>query len=403
MSRFFIAVLILVCTSLPVAAAAGDWDLAKNVKRLERVSPDYQDDKELDKKFIEILNLTEKTKKDNEVYGEAKKIASNPALAGSKYMDSFLYTMLVKSLGLYKSGTAEADYWLGLLKAHEKSHHLLAAQLIRLRLLPRDSPEIRRDVQLIVDRLKAQKPEFKLRPPEYTGNIILGYKPRADFAEGDTPKLYTVLTYKEAVSPLGGFMEDETYVSLLGRIKEGREDILNEMIAIYKKKWKNKEAADLLYRLAMLKVAANDLDQAKTLLDNAVKLNPEHAEAKKERDNIKLKLAYQSLAPAPKETPATEEGALGIPEQLNNVEGYLTPMDRVITEVELHGRSNAELRVMRNEVYARHGRVFSSADLHTYFLQRPWYRQNASYSDGLLTDIDRENIRIIQEFENRAR
>ena len=41
-----------------------------------------------------------------------------------------------------------------------------------------------------------------------------------------------------------------------------------------------------------------DFKQAKTLLDEAVKLNPDNAEAKKDRDRIKLELTYQSLAPA---------------------------------------------------------------------------------------------------------
>jgi hypothetical protein len=402
MRRIFAAVLLMVCMSLPGLVLAGDWNLSKNVKRLERTSPDYQDDKAIDKKFLDVLDLTEKTKKESDVYAEAKRITENTALAQSKYTDSFIYYMLVKAPGQTKSGTAELDYWLGLLKAHDKSPHLLAAQLIRLRLLPKNSPDIRRNVQLIVDWLKTQKPEFKLRSPEYTGNILLGYKPRANFAEGDALKLYTLSYYKGSVTPLAGFMDDETYVALLGRIKEGREDIMTEMIDIYKKAGKKKEAADILFQLAMLKATARDFEQAKMLLDNAVKLNPEHTQAKQERDKIKLELTYQSLAPAQQPAPAKQEEAAGIPEHFNQVEGYLTPVDRMVTAAELQDRSKAELRVMRNEVYAHHGRVFQDTDLHDYFSKKPWYRQNPAYSDGLLTDVDKENVRVIQEFENKA-
>jgi hypothetical protein len=84
------------------------------------------------------------------------------------------------------------------------------------------------------------------------------------------------------------------------------------------------------------------------------------------------------------------------------VEGYLTPADRVVTAAELHDRSKAELRVMRNEVYAHHGRVFQDAELQNYFSKKSWYRQNPAYSDGLLTDVDKENARVIQEFEDKA-
>jgi len=405
MRKAWIAAAAVLFLSTAGISFAGDWDLVKNVKRLERVSPDYQDDKLIDKKFLDVLDLTEKAKKSGEIYYEAKRIAGMTALAQSKYMDSFLYYMLVRSLSISKSGTAEADYWLGLLKARDKSPHLLAAQLIRLRLLQKNFPDIRRDAQLIVDWIKAQKPDMKVRPPEYTGNILLGYKPRTDFAGGDPLKLYKLSYYKDTVTPPAGFLEDDTYVSLLSRNKEGREDVMTEMIGIYRKMGKRKEASDILRQLATLKVNAKDYKQAKTYLDDAVRLNPDNSEAKKERDRIKLELTYQSLAPAAPAAPAVQEKpeeALGIPENLKSVESFLTPPDRMITEAELQGRSKAEFRVMRNEVYARHGRVFQSPDLHDYFTQKPWYSQNPDYSDSLLSDVDKENIRIIQEAENKA-
>ena len=403
MRRSVVSALLLVCMVFPGSAVAADWDLAKNVKRLERVSPDYQDDKEIDKKLLDVLDLTEKTKKSDELYAEAKRIATNSALSQSKYMDSFVYYMLVKSAGMSTSGASEVDSWLGLLKSYNKSPHLLAAQLIRLRLLPKNSPDLRRDVQLIVEWLKSQGPEFKLHGPEYTGNILLGYKPRANYADGDPAKLFKLSYYKESPAPLAGFTDDETYVALLDRIKEGREDVMTEMVGIYKKYGKRKEAANILFQHAMLKATAKDFEKAKTLLDECVKLNPDLAEAKKERDRIKLELTYRSLAPQTTEAPAAkQEEALGIPEQLAGVEGFLTPADRVVSPSELQGRSKAELRVMRNEVYARRGRTFQASDLQNYFSRKPWYRQNTSYSDNLLTEVDKENVRVLQEAENMA-
>ena len=401
--------LIAVFVALAVLAAgtsfAGDWNLVKNVKRLERVSPDYETDKDIDKKFLDVLDLTEKTRKEAEVYEEAKRIAGMTALGQSKYMDSFLYYMLARSLSISKSGTTEPDYWLGLLKSYDKSPHLLAAQLVRLRLLPKNSPDIRRDAQLAVDWIKAQKPDMKVRAPEYTGNILMGYKPRSDFAEGDPLKLYKLSYYKDTVTPPAGFLEDDAYVSLLSRIKEGREDIMIEMAGIYKKMGKRKEASGILYQLATLKTNAKDFKTAKTLLDDAVRLDPGNDAAKKERDRIKLELTYQSLAPAAPAAPAIQEKpeeTPGIPESLRSVESYLTPADRMITGDEFQGKSKAELRVMRNEVYARHGRVFQSPDLHDYFTQKPWYSQNPGYSDSMLSGVDKENIRILQEAENKA-
>jgi len=303
MRKSFLVIVAAMAVLFAGLAFAGDWNLVKNVKRLERVAPDYQNDKEIDKKFLDVLDLTEKTKKDAEVYGEAKKIADMSALAQSKYMDSFLYYMFVKSLSLSKVGTAEPDFWLEHLKSYDKSPHLLAAYLLRIRVQPKNSFEIRRDAELAVDWIKAQKPEMKVRAPEYIGNVILGFKPRADFTGGDYLKLYKLSYYKETVTPPAGFLEDDTYISLLSRIKEGREDIMAEMTGIYRKAGKRKEASDILYKRALLRANAKEYDQAKALLDDAVKLNPDNAEAKKERDRIKLEMTYKSLEPSGSKEP----------------------------------------------------------------------------------------------------
>lgn len=304
MNKGSVTLLVVFLMSAAGVAYAGDWSLVKNVKRLEQVAPDYKDDAAIDKKFLDVLDLTEKTRKDSEVYEEAKKIAAMPALKQSKYMDSFQYYMLVKSAAQSKAGSAEPDFWLGLLKSSEKSPHLVAAWLVHMKHLPKNSPAIRADAQSLVDWIKVQKPEMKIRAPEYAGNMFMGYKPRTDFADGDHLKLYTLSYYKATVTPPAGFLEDDTYVNQLDRIKDGREDIMTEMSGIYRKMGKRKEASDALYQLAMLKVKGKDFQNAKTLLDDAVKLNPENVAASKERDRIKLELTYQSLAPAAPAAPA---------------------------------------------------------------------------------------------------
>jgi hypothetical protein len=310
MHRGSIALLFVFLMSAAGFSYAEDWDLVKNVKRLERIAPDYQDDKVIDKKFLDVLDLTEKTKKDAEIYDEAKRVAAIPALNQSKYMDSFLYYMLVKSTTLSKAGTAEPDYWLGLLKAYDKSPHILPAVLVHIKQLPKNSPDIRRDTEFLVNWIKAQKPDLKVRAPEYAGNMIMGYKPRVDFAEGDYLKLYSLANYKAAVNTPAGFQDDDTYVSLLARIMDGREDIMAEMSDIYRKMGRRVEASNVLYRLAMMKSNSKDFEGAMKLLDDAVKQNPENAVAKKERDRIKLELTYQSLAPAaPAPQPNPQEPA----------------------------------------------------------------------------------------------
>lgn len=320
MRKMLIGVFLVFLMSTGGSSYGGDWNLVKNVRRLEQVAPDYKDDTVIDKKFLDVLDLTEKTRKEAEVYEEAKKIASLPALMQSKYMDSFQYYMLVKSLTLSKAGVAEPDYWLGLLKAGIKSPHLLAAWLVHIKQRPKNSADSSNDTQQLVDWIRAQKPEIKVRAPEYTGNMLMGYKPRSDFTGGEHLKLYTLSYYKSTVTPPAGFSEDDIYIRLLDRIKEGKEDILSEMSGIYRKMGKRKEASATLYQLALLKVKAKDFQPAKTLLDDAVKLDPENSAAVKERDRIKLELTYQSLAPAAPlnaEPPAKPEAPLAMPAEEN--------------------------------------------------------------------------------------
>lgn len=72
-----------------------------------------------------------------------------------------------------------------------------------------------------------------------------------------------------------------------------------------------------------------------------------------------------------------------------------------LSAADLEGMDKAQLRLLRNAVYARHGRTFASADLRTLFGGQIWYKPNPDYSDDLLTETDRANIRLIQEFERR--
>jgi eukaryotic-like serine/threonine-protein kinase len=75
----------------------------------------------------------------------------------------------------------------------------------------------------------------------------------------------------------------------------------------------------------------------------------------------------------------------------------------MVTEADLATFSPAELRVLRNTVFARHGRTFESPGLQRFFNSRKWYKTNANYSDELLTDIDRVNLRLIAQVERQTK
>lgn len=61
--------------------------------------------------------------------------------------------------------------------------------------------------------------------------------------------------------------------------------------------------------------------------------------------------------------------------------------------------SKEELRLMRNSIFARYGRAFQSKDLQQYFLKTDWYEVNPDYTDALLTEQDKEELKLIQLWE----
>lgn len=55
------------------------------------------------------------------------------------------------------------------------------------------------------------------------------------------------------------------------------------------------------------------------------------------------------------------------------------------------------LRLARNEIYARHGYIFQSRDLQSYFGQQSWYRpmtRRVAFSQ-----VEQANIALIQSYE----
>lgn len=71
---------------------------------------------------------------------------------------------------------------------------------------------------------------------------------------------------------------------------------------------------------------------------------------------------------------------------------------RRLTSSELVGLSDWELRIARNEIFARHGYVFESGDLNRYFHSKAWYYPNYSY-DGTINAIEEYNVELIRSFE----
>ena len=75
--------------------------------------------------------------------------------------------------------------------------------------------------------------------------------------------------------------------------------------------------------------------------------------------------------------------------------------NKLITEQMLHGLSLHELRLLRNEIYARHGRFFQTMWLQQYFGSQPWYDPKEDFKDESVSGTDKTNVETIVAYENK--
>jgi hypothetical protein len=75
--------------------------------------------------------------------------------------------------------------------------------------------------------------------------------------------------------------------------------------------------------------------------------------------------------------------------------------NKLISERMLNGLSLHELRLLRNEIYARHGRMFRAEWLQQYFFFQPWYNPDENFKDEELSGNDKVNVETIVKYENK--
>jgi hypothetical protein len=100
--------------------------------------------------------------------------------------------------------------------------------------------------------------------------------------------------------------------------------------------------------------------------------------------------ALQQRPPIPPPTPPSTAVATG----------FLFPDSdrRYLSRAELSSLPTAQLRIARNEIYARKGRYFRDQELAAYFGRMAWYKPFAW--DVSLTAVEQANVKLIQSMEH---
>lgn len=94
-------------------------------------------------------------------------------------------------------------------------------------------------------------------------------------------------------------------------------------------------------------------------------------------------------------------GSLHSNDLLNDIiyNGNLSVLDNLIVPQQLMNFSPAELRLLRNTIYARHNYLFESYDLQEFFSQFLWYNGMERDVEHSLSYIDHRNVRTIKILE----
>ena len=106
------------------------------------------------------------------------------------------------------------------------------------------------------------------------------------------------------------------------------------------------------------------------------------------------------------EAPGDEEAAEAVAAAAADPSGHLVPHSDThqYTADEFAGYSDWDLYVARNEIFARHGRGFSNADLQAYFDGKTWYHEQYAPEEfdamtSPLNDTEKANVATIRSLE----
>lgn len=80
---------------------------------------------------------------------------------------------------------------------------------------------------------------------------------------------------------------------------------------------------------------------------------------------------------------------------------YPEASDRLLTSDDVSNLNSWELKIMRNEIFARYGYIFKKEEMRSYFNAQRWYTPRYENVDGMLSDVEKKNIELIKRYESR--
>lgn len=148
-------------------------------------------------------------------------------------------------------------------------------------------------------------------------------------------------------------------------------------------------------RISKVALLSADAEKKQRWESDVAKQQAERAQRKAEADAARLNLLS-------KQPPLT----------LSQGYQYAWLSSRGIIEADLSGKSGYELNIMRNSIYARHGRIFKEPEFRSAFSQELWYRPTytseefkqlleSNLKSQLISDLEIQNATYIQNYQTK--
>ena len=161
-----------------------------------------------------------------------------------------------------------------------------------------------------------------------------------------------------------------------------------------------------LVQTGIISISVDDSTNQESVLDKKSKSSKREKEKErraKEKESEEGDVTTQAQAePVSTEAQTVQPATMPSTVAINNE--FILPDSsvRVLDKSELVGFSAEQCRLARNEIYAKHGRMFDDAGLQNYFNSRSWYHGTIpakQFNDNMLSDIEIQNRNLIIAFE----
>lgn len=218
------------------------------------------------------------------------------------------------------------------------------------------------------------------KPSQAEDNDSLLQVAERAISDGDYPTAIRVMEYILEDDP-----QNDTVARSLEQIKDTYKNSVLEEANGYVNQGRQEEAISVL-------------NEAKAVLGDSAEINL-LLSAIQSSSTPDYQLSPSTPTPAPTPAPYSPP-AYYYPQ--NNY--YILPQssDRLLTYQDIAGLSQQDLMLARNEIFARHGRIFNDPDVRNYFESQIWYYgyiEPEDFTDTMLSDIEKDNIAFIQEYE----